>query len=194
MTFEIPSWMQTRLMRRLAAVALAALAAVALVCVTVVPVAQGYLELQSTMDEQRRLLGKLEQFAANKERAQLLARQSAEVIGSGVFLEGGTDAMRAANLQALLNGVVESHGVRLRSTRTLAPAERDGLRLIGVQAELETNIVKLQAIILAFELMRPYLFIQSLQAAPIDLRGRQGDELKVRIGVVGAVPASGGKG
>jgi hypothetical protein len=82
--------------------------------------------------------------------------------------------------------------VRLRSSRALPPAEHGGLRFIGIQAELDTGVKQLQAMIVAFESMRPVLFIQTLQVAPHDMRGAGSGELKVRIGIAGA--AASGKG
>ena len=80
---------------------------------------------------------------------------------------GETDALRTANLQALITDIAVKHGVRLSSARALPAQERDGLRFIGVQAELDADMPQLQAIMLAFEAQRPYLFIQSLQVAPV---------------------------
>lgn len=162
--------------------------------VAVLPLA-GYVGgLRSGIDEQRALLGRFTAFTANSGEVQRLAQQSDDALRTGIFLTGDTDALRAASLQALLTKITQAQGVRLRSSRTLAPTERDGLRFIGIQIELDTGITQLQAIIAAIEAQRPYLFIQSLQIAPHDMHGDGSEELKVRIGIVGAVPATGGKG
>ena len=108
---------------------------------------------------------------------------------SGMFLAGETDALRTANLQALITEIAQEHGVRLSSTRALPVHEQDGLRFLGVQAELDADLKQLQAMVLAFESRRPYLFIQSVQIVPSATRRPDIDELRVRFGVVGAVPA-----
>lgn len=178
--------------RQLAAVALL-LAAVGIVfAATVLPLASYVGALHAGIGEQRTLLGRFQSFAAGKDRMEAMARDSDAALSAGLFLAGDTDAVRAANLQAHLTRVAQTQGVRLRSARALPATDRDGLRFISLQVEMDTGLRQLQAIILAFESMHPHLFIQSLQIAPLDTRGAGGDELKVRIGVAGAVP--GGKG
>jgi hypothetical protein len=168
------------------------LAAVGIVlALTVLPLAGYFTGLRAEIEQQRGLLGRFETFAASKDKVQALAQRSNEAMRAGIFLAGETDAMRAANLQALLTKVAGTHGVRLRSARTIAATEHDGLRFIGVQAEIDTGVQQLQAMILAFESMRPYLFIQTLQVSPHDTRGAGSGELKVRIGIAGAVAADG---
>lgn len=194
--FAAPAWPPGKPFRQAAAVALAVAAMGVVVMLTIVPAVEGYAEIRTKIEEQRLLLGKLRRLAANKEAVERSAREDAATAAAGVFLEGATDALRAASLQALVNGAAERQGVRLRSARTLPPAERDGLRFIAMQAELEASPVTLQALIVEIEEMRPRLFIESLQVAPVDARGRQGDGLNVRIGVAGvaAAPAPGDKG
>lgn len=176
-------------MHQLAAIALLLGVAGAAVAMTVLPAA-GYIGgLRTDIGERRELLGRLEAFTSARDKVERMARQTGEALQSGIFLAGDTDSMRAANLQALLNRVAGSAGIRLRSARVLPPAERDGLHFTGIQAEMDTGVEQLQALIAALEAARPYLFIQSLQISPHDMRGG-GDELKVRIGIA----AAGGKG
>jgi hypothetical protein len=181
-------------LHQLAAVGLLLGAIAIALALTVLPLA-GYITGQQAEIEQRReLLGRFEAFTSAKGKVEALASQSDEAMRAGIFLAGETDALRAANLQALLTKAAATHGVRIRSARTLAPAEHDGLRFIGVQAEIDTGVQQLQAMILAFESMRPYLFIQTLQVSPHDTRGLGSEELKVRIGIAGAVAPANGKG
>jgi len=178
-------------LHQLAAAGLLLAAAGAVIAAAVLPLAGHVRGLQAEIEQSRDLLGRFWAFAANKDKVARLARQSDDAMRAGIFLGGDTDAVRAAGLQALLTKVAEAHGVRLRSARTLAATERDGLRFIGVQAELDATTKQLQHIVMAFESMRPYLFIQSLQIAPHDMHGNGGDELKARIGIAGAVAANG---
>lgn len=175
--------------RQVAAVGLLFLAIALVLGLTVLPFSNYLGELQVSIAEQRALLGRYQSFTANKDQLQRMATESEAALRAGPFLNGDTDAMRAASLQAHLTRIAQGQGVRLRSARTLPGTERDGLRFIGVQVELDTGLKQLQAIIVAFEAMRPHLFIQSLQIAPHDQRSNGSDELKVRIGVIGAVPA-----
>ena len=180
----------SRIMRRLAAIGLL-LAAVGLVAaLLVLPLAGYFGELRADIARQRDLLARFEAFAANRGAAEDLAGRSQAAMQSGIFLTGETDALRTANLQALITDIAVKHGVRLSSARALPAHEQDGLRFIGVQAELDADMRQFQAIMLAFEAQRPYLFIQSMQAAPVSLRRPDSDDLKIRFGIVAA--AAGG--
>ena len=183
----------SRILRRLAAIGLLAAALGLLAAVIVLPLATYFGELRADIARQRDLLARFEAFAANKGAAEDLAGRSQAAMQSGIFLSGETDALRTANLQALITDIAVKHGVRLSSARALPAQERDGLRFIGVQAELDADMPRLQAIMLAFEAQRPYLFIQSLQVAPVPGRHPDSDDLKVRFGIVAAAPGGDAK-
>jgi hypothetical protein len=175
-----------RIWRRLAAIGLLLAVVGVVAMLLVLPLATYFNELRADIARQRDLLARFEAFAANKGAAEDLAGRSQAAMQSGIFLTGETDALRTANLQALITDIAVKHGVRLSSARALPAHERDGLRFIGVQAELDADMRQLQAIMLAFEAQRPYLFIQSLQVAPVSSRRPDSDDLKIRFGIVAA--------
>jgi Type II secretion system (T2SS), protein M subtype b len=176
-------------LRQVAALALLLMTIVVPVAVAIVPLA-GYVGgLRADIADRRERWSRLEAYAASKDKVEELARQNDSPARQAAFLPGDTDAMRAANLQALLTKTAETHGVRLLSSRMLAAADRDGLRFIGVQAELDLSIEQLKDLIAAFETMRPHLFVQSLHIAPHDMHGKTTTLLKVNLGIAGATPA-----
>jgi general secretion pathway protein M len=180
----------SRLLSRLAAIGLLLAVLGAAVMLIVVPLANYFGALRAEIASERESLGRFEAYASNKDAANALAERSAAAMSSGIFLPGETDALRTANLQTAITEIAQGLGVRLSSTRAMPVHEAEGLRLIGVQAELDADLRQLQAMIFALEGRRPYLFIQSLQVAPG--AGRRGDsnDLKIRFGVVGTVPAA----
>jgi hypothetical protein len=180
----------SRLLSRLAALGLLLAVIGAAGLLLVVPLVDYFNSLRTEIATQRETLGRFEAFAANKDSAQALAERSEAAMRSGIFLTGDTDALRTANLQTLVTEVAQSQGVRLSSTRALPIQEANGLRFIGVQAEFDADLRQLQAMILAVEARRPYLFIQSLQVAPFAGRRPDSEELKVRFGIVGAVASA----
>jgi hypothetical protein len=175
-----------RIMRRAAAVGLLLAVIGLLAGLILIPLVTHFGELRAEITRQRGLLARFEAFAAHKGEAEDLAGRSQAAMQSGIFLSGETDALRTANLQALITEIAVKHGVRLSSARALPAQEHDGLHFIGVQAELDADMPRLQAIMLAFEAQRPYLFIQSLQVAPAASRLPNSDDLKVRFGIVAA--------
>lgn len=182
----------TRTAHRLAAIGLLLVALGLAARIFVMPLVDHFAGLRAEIATQREHLARFEAYAANKDAAEALAARTRAAMSSGLFLPGATDALRAASLQALITEIAEKRGVRLASARALPVHERDGLRFIGVQVELEADIRQLQALILAFESRRPTLFIQSLQVAPVAGRRPGSDELKVRIGLAGAVHTEAG--
>jgi hypothetical protein len=181
----------SRILHRVAALALLLVAAGAVFFLLVLPIIGHFSSVRSAIAEQRIVLGRLEAFAANKDAAETAAERAKASMRGGMLLGGGTDALRAANLQAIITESMEKNGVRLSSMRIVPPQEEDGLRLIGVQAEFETNLKQLQAIMAVLDARRPVLFVESVQIAPLASRGRGGDELKVRFGIFAAAAAKG---
>jgi len=180
----------SRLLSRLAALGLLLAVIGAAGLLLVVPLVDYFNSLRIEIATERETLGRFEAFAANKDSAQALAERSEAAMRSGIFLTGDTDALRTANLQTLVTEVAQSQGVRLSSTRALPIQEANGLRFIGVQAEFDADLGQLQAMILAVEARRPYLFIQSLQVAPFAGRRPDSEELKIRFSIVGAVASA----
>jgi Type II secretion system (T2SS), protein M subtype b len=175
------------MMSRLAAIALLLAVAATAVVLIVLPAVDYFLGLRAQVTAERETLGRFEAFAANKDVAKTLAERSGAAMESGLFITGATDTLRTANLQSFITEVAQTHGVRLSSMRALPAQEADGLRFVGVQAEMDSDLKQLQAMIKAFESRRPFVFIQSLQVVPAPNRRPDLDELKVRFGLVGAV-------
>jgi hypothetical protein len=177
----------TRILHRIAAVALLAAAIGAVALAVIVPMAEYAGGLRAGIARERELLGRFEAYAANAGAAETLARKSDAARQSGIFLDGETDALRVASLQALVRGVAERQGLRLASARTLPAEDRNGLQLIGMQAELDADLRQLQGILVALETSRPHLFVRSIQVAPAGGQRAKGNVLKVRLGIAGAV-------
>lgn len=174
--------------RQATALVLLATALGAIAFFAVVPLVRHHNQLQAEIQDQRILLARLNGFAENKTAAEQLAERNELRLQSGVFLAGSTDAMRAANLQALLTDIAKQKGIRLRSTRAQPAADHQGVRFIGAQAEMSANIKKVQELLLALEAVKPHLFVQTLHITQnVTRRGSQADLLDVRVNVEGPV-------
>jgi Type II secretion system (T2SS), protein M subtype b len=106
-----------------------------------------------------------------------------------VYINGQTDALRIANLQATLADAAKLSGIRIASTRVIDGFNRDGVRMLGLQAQLSTELVLLQKLLYNLENQKPFLFIDGLHIA----RGPDGGtvklpELDVTFVVAGAAP------
>jgi hypothetical protein len=171
---------------KLAALALCVLVAGLLTIGLVRPLWGHVSELRAEIDRQRELLGRFLTYAANEKTAEAEAARLETAKQSGIFLAGDTDALRTAGLQGLVRSIAEARGIRLASARGMPVQERDGLRLIGLQAEFESDLQQLQAVLLELEGSRPHLLLQSVQVAPVSGYRSEDDRLRVRLGVAAA--------
>ena len=124
----------------------------------------------SHLDEQitakRELLGRLAVFHADMPAADAAARGNTQLMASEVHLPGETEPIRLANLQASIRQMAGEAGVRLQSTRTLPPIQRDQLQLAGLQMSLQAPIEALQVLLHRLEVHRPLLVVDGLDIVP----------------------------
>ena len=185
------------LLRKLAAVAVL-LGAVGLAYVLAVAAIQARLGgAGEAIAEQRMLLGRLQSEIAR--RAGVKRDASPAVLAATAnesYLQGESDAVKAARLQAMLKEIAEAAGLRLASTRALPLREAGRLRLIGMEARLDASMSGLQQLLLALEASRPMVLVQALTIAPSAYRANvavgegvvEDEPLSIAIEVHGAAP------
>ena len=178
--------------------AISKLAALAIVAVVVVgvwnwvvrPLAARLNDAQDRIEAQRVLLGRL--IAKAKDDAAAINQQTLAPTGTaeGSFLPGENDSIRISGLQSVLNTAARTANIRLASTRTLEEAERAGVRLLGVQTQLSTDLEQLQKFLFNLEKQQPNLLVDALHIARSPQAAGQGlAALDVTLSVYGAVPA-----
>jgi hypothetical protein len=170
----------------LALLATAGLLAYALV---VEPLVSRFSDIREQIAEQRQLLGRLTTAASREGQAREFDSLAKARTGGAIFLTGNSDAVRIAELQSLVGTITEAEGVAIKSTRAVPARERDGLRLLGVEAQMSANIEQLQRILHNLETGRPYLIVDTLQITPpallSDDNPSAGTTLEVRLGLLG---------
>jgi hypothetical protein len=108
--------------------------------------------------------------ALGEERAALalqLRGAEAQEPDSALYLEGASDALAAAQLQDLLNGIVRESDGSVDSVRVMESAEDGPYRRISVQLLIESRIDALRKILHGIETGKPYLFVKSIGIANI---------------------------
>lgn len=114
----------------------------------------------------------------------------------GLVLTGANDALKAANLQSAVAGILDGHGLRFTASRVLPPRNGGGLRIIVIDAGFEATLPQLLDILQALDAHRPVIAVNrlTLTAAPdLEASGAAtGTRLGVQIEVAGASLA--GKG
>ena len=137
----------------------------------VAPAARHQAHLDEQITAKRELLGRLTAFHADMPAAGAAARGNAQLMASEVHLPGETEPIRLANLQAAIRQMAGEAGVRLQSTRTLAPVQRDQLQLVGLQMSLQAPIEALQGLLHRLEVHRPLLVVDGLDVVPATAGG-----------------------
>lgn len=166
------SMLQT-LLRRILALGLLVLP-VALVAVLVVSPAMSRLsDLETRIDQERRLAGRLAALADEPvDKSETAVAAGAR----GFFIEGASEAIRSAALQSQLLEIAARHGLKPRSSRTLPVREKNNVQLLGVHIQVFATVEKLQALILDIERHKPILMISSMQVSPSATRQLPGND------------------
>ena len=145
---------------------------------------------QDRIEAQRVLLGRL--IAKAKDDAAAINQQTLAPTGTAErsFLPGENDSIRISGLQSVLNTAARTANIRLASTRTLESAERAGVRLLGVQTQLSTDLEQLQKFLFNLEKQQSNLLVDALHIARSPQAAGQGlAALDVTLSVYGAAPA-----
>ncbi|HEV8014426.1 MAG TPA: type II secretion system protein GspM [Stellaceae bacterium] len=150
--------------RRVAALGLLLIAVLAFVGLIVVPLVDTFVTAASNLAQQREAIARFQEVGARlpqleAERAALQRSLAAEA----GFLQGTSDALRAAEMQNHIKSVVESHGGVLASTQILPPREENGFRRVTAQATMTGSSDALLQILYDFEDREPYLFVDNLE-------------------------------
>lgn len=182
-----------RLFSRLGAIALLACVVLFVGFFVIAPVVGYFSDRREEITEQRRLLTRFSAAGGAAAQGGLPAKPAAD---SGIFLAGSSDALRLAELQSLTGRIAELEGVELRSTRSLPVREREGLRLLGLEANMRTTISQLQKVLYRIETGRPFVIVEDLQVTPPPLIAGEEQSgaglLDVRLNLLSAATAKKG--
>lgn len=156
--------MRSAIANRLAALALLLLSLALAYMLLFVPVTDGYAAARRTLEKDRMLLERYRRVAAS---ADAIERQASAISAarrdSGVFLDGGTDALAAAALQNELGAAAARAGGDLRSVQSLAPEPADGMNRIRLRLQLVADIRTLTAFLHEIETGYPLLFVDEIK-------------------------------
>ncbi len=177
--------------RRLAALAILALLILAAWQIIVGPVVTRLADVHERIETERTLLGRL--LAAEKELAGAARpSQTVATTAPAVHLQGASEAIALAGLQANVTAVAAGHGVRPQTTRMLMSIEREEMRFAGVHIEIAATIDVVQRILHTMETARPVLFVEQLTLEPVTAlamaSGAEPGQMRAVIQVYAALP------
>lgn len=114
----------------------------------------------TAIDEKRALLGKLEAISAAgvSFEAQLLPEND----GNPMLLSGENEAVMSAALQSWLQDVVGTAGGQINSVNNVSETGENGIRMIGLRANLSGSMEVVHRTIASIENNQPRLFIKEV--------------------------------
>lgn len=156
------------------------------------PIAHKLSDTRQKIEERRDELGRLT-LALNEHQRDAVTDEPNIRALNFTMLDGESDQIRAAALQARVNAVAADEGIRLSSVTVLPPRVDDALRLVGIEIQLQTGLKQLQGLLFTLEAQQPPLFVGMLQITrAADSKVRPHRELDARLTLFGATTKSGG--
>ncbi|QGM96086.1 type II secretion system protein GspM [Methylocystis parvus] len=146
--------------------------------------------------QRRQTLARYEAVAAHEQQIQDYARQVAETNARGELLDGDSEGVINANLQARLKSIAEGAQVTVRSIQMLPEKSFQGVTLVGARLDVSGAYENIHALARALEGAPPLMIITAAS-----LRGQsmfwgapiaQGDpEIEAQFDVFGGAPQKG---
>jgi general secretion pathway protein M len=147
--------------------------------------------------QRRQTLARYEAVASHEEQIQEYARQVADINGRGELLDGDSEGVINANLQARLKSIAEAAQVAVRSIQMLPEKPFQGVTLVGARIEVSGAYENIHALARALEGAPPLMIITAAT-----LRGQaifwgapaQGEQdMEAQFDVFGGAPQKKGR-
>lgn len=175
----------SRMLQRLAAVALLLLVVLVGYAGLAAPLATHYAALAQREQQTALLLARYQRIVARAE-APRAETGLPDLPLNEIYLPGDSPAQAVAALQDRVKSAATDAGARLGSVEVLAPRADDGLTRQAVRARLTADTGSLQQMLHRLEASRPLLLLDNLYVRARDTRSDTSRlRLDVRIDVVG---------
>lgn len=149
------------------------------------PAVQRTMRLGEEIEAKRELLGRLlaHQGTTSGEPAPSLGGGNNGALSAELTIQGETEPIRLAAMQAAVRGLAGSAGVRLESTRTLPAVQRGQVQLSGLQVSMRARVDALQRLLHGIEVHRPIMIVDGLDIVPVaaGTSGTVGDDRQLRV-------------
>jgi general secretion pathway protein M len=146
--------------------------------------------------QRRQTLARYEAVASHEEQIQDYARQVADINGRGELLDGDSDGVINANLQARLKSIAEAAQVTVRSIQMLPDKPFQGVTLVGARIDVSGSYENVHALARALEGAPPLMIITAAtlrgQAMFWGAPSAQADQaIEAQFDVFGGAPKKG---
>jgi hypothetical protein len=141
------------------ALAVAALAAVVIYLLIISPVLAFYGEREDRLDQHLAMAGRYEVLARELPALRAADKKWRDQEGGELLLEGSSDAIASAALQAVMKGLVEDAGAKLSSSEVLQPVASGNFRRVGIRVAFSGDLKLVTAVLRGVETSRPILSV-----------------------------------
>ncbi|MGB5087288.1 MAG: type II secretion system protein GspM [Methylocystis silviterrae] len=144
------------------------LALVLFYIVFIEPVRRIVAEGAEAVAERRQTLARYEAIVSHEEQIQDYARQVADINASGELIEGDSEGVINANLQARLKSIAETTRVMVKSIQMLPEKEFRGVTLVGARIQASGSYESVHELARAIEGEPPLLIITAAALRILD--------------------------
>lgn len=137
----------------------AALMAAVFYVLVVSPVLGFYGDKQELLDQRVALAQRYQTLAHQLPGLREADRKWRDQEGGELLLEGSSDALACAALQAALKGLVEEAGASLSSSEVLQPTTEGRFRRVGVRVAFSGDLKLVTAVLKGIQTSRPILAV-----------------------------------
>jgi hypothetical protein len=171
------------------ALAIAALGAIVLYLLIVSPVLAFYGEGEDLLDQRLAMAGRYEALARELPALRAADKKWRDQEGGELLLEGSSDALASAALQATMKSLVEDAGTKLASSEVLQPTSDGNFRRVGIRVVFSGDLKLVTAVLRGVETSRPILSVGnfSLRAGGGPASTEDTDEESASAGDSGAL-------
>lgn len=173
------------------ALALALLLAVLVIAVssTVLPFLATAADLSDRIEQSRELVSRLREANQTSDTDTTDWQRLATEAAKRNFISGDSPTIRMANVQSAVMQILGEDSLKPRSIRNLPPRIRAGLKLLGVQVQINGTLAQLQSVLTRLDAHRPQVLVEDMQITPARLSVGSGEasqiSLEVRMDIFG---------
>ncbi len=148
------------------------------------PVRRIIAEGAEAVAERRQTLARYEAVVSHEEQIKDYARQVANINASGELIEGDSEGVINANLQARLKSIAEASRVTVKSIQMLPEKEFRGVTLVGARIQATGSYESIHELARAIEGAPPLLIITTAALRILDpFWGGGGNQIEQNIDV-----------
>jgi len=141
------------------ALAIVALGAIIFYLLIVSPVLGFYGEREDLLDQRLAMAGRYEALARELPTLRAADKKWRDQEGGELLLEGSSDALASAALQAAMKTLVEDAGAKLSSSEVLQPTSDGSFRRVGIRVVFSGDLKLVTAVLRGVETSRPILSV-----------------------------------